>query len=152
MNIQSQGLDSSPDKDLPLKEDIRFLGRLLGDTVREQQGSEIFDLVETIRKKSISYLRDDDQPAKEQLEEILESLTPQQAVDVVRAFGYFSHLANMAEDQHHIRRSRLHELNDSPLRNGSIKLAIERVVSEGASKESLVQSVSYTHLTLPTKA
>ncbi len=139
MNIQAQGLDTSPDKDLPLKEDIRLLGRLLGDTVREQQGDAIFNLVEEIRTKSIAYLRDDNQTAKTELEEILEGLTPQQSVDVVRAFGYFSHLANMAEDQHHIRRTRLHELNKSPLRNGSIALAIERVVKEGATKESLVE-------------
>ena len=72
MNIQAQGLDTSPDKDIPLKEDIRFLGRLLGDTVREQQGEEIFDLVETIRQKSVAYLRDENKSAKEELETILE--------------------------------------------------------------------------------
>jgi len=38
MNNQSNDLDTSPAKDEPLKEDIRFLGRLLGDVVREQQG------------------------------------------------------------------------------------------------------------------
>ncbi|MDJ0612498.1 MAG: phosphoenolpyruvate carboxylase [Rhizobiaceae bacterium] len=146
MNTNAHGLDTNPDKDFPLKEDIRFLGRLLGDTVREQQGNDVFELVETIRKKSISFLRDDDQQAKKELEDLLENLSPQHAVDVVRAFGYFSHLANMAEDQHHIRRSRHHELNNSPLRNGSIELAIERVVKEGASKESLVEFFNDSNL------
>ncbi|MEL7429320.1 MAG: phosphoenolpyruvate carboxylase, partial [Pseudomonadota bacterium] len=138
MSIEVRGLDTSPDKDLPLKEDIRFLGRLLGDTVREQQGDQVFELVETIRKKSIAFLRDGDLAAKAELETLLEGLSPQHAVDVVRAFGYFSHLANMAEDQHHIRRTRHHELNKSPLRNGNIELAFQRVLKEGASKESLV--------------
>ncbi len=138
MNLQAQGLDTSPDKDLPLKEDIRFLGRLLGDTVREQQGQETFDIVETIRKNSISYLRDGDETAKQELNSLLDSLTPSQTVDVVRAFGYFSHLANMAEDQHHLRRTRHHELAKSPHRDGSLELAIERVVKEGATRDSLV--------------
>lgn len=139
MNIQSTDLDTSPSKDEPLKQDIRYLGRLLGDTVREQQGEEIFDLVETIRKKSVAYLRDGDAPAKEELEKILDDLTPTQAVDVVRAFSYFSHLANMAEDQHHIRRTRAHELAESPPRNGSMEKAFERAIAEGATAESLIQ-------------
>ena len=43
------------DADVDLREDIRFLGRLLGDTIREQAGSEIFDLVESIRRTAIRY-------------------------------------------------------------------------------------------------
>lgn len=138
MNIQAQGLDTSPDKDLPLKEDIRYLGRLLGDTVRDQQGEEIFDLVEAIRKKSVSYVRTGEKPVREDLEKILEGLSPTQAVDVVRAFSYFSHLANMAEDQHHIRRTRAHELAGSPPRNGTIAKAFARLVGEGKTAADLV--------------
>ena len=138
MNIQSTDLDTSPDKDQPLKEDIRFLGRLLGDTVREQQGEAIFDLVETIRRKSVAWLRDGDVEAKEELEELLETLSPAQAVEVVRAFSYFSHLANMAEDQHHIRRTRYHEIHGSEPRNGSMKKALARAIEEGISPSKLV--------------
>src|SRR5579872_4445067 len=46
------------DKDSPLREDIRLLGRLLGDTVREQEGGAIFDIVERIRQASIRFHRD----------------------------------------------------------------------------------------------
>jgi len=42
------------DKDAPLRNDIRMLGRLLGDTVREQRGAAAFDTVETIRRTSTS--------------------------------------------------------------------------------------------------
>ena len=49
------------DKDLPLREDIRLLGRLLGDCVREQEGEEVFDIVENIRQTSIRFYRDDDE-------------------------------------------------------------------------------------------
>lgn len=139
MNNQSNDLDTSPAKDEPLKEDIRFLGRLLGDVVREQQGDDVFDLVESVRQKSIAYVRSDDENAKQELEDILNGLTPAQTVEVVRAYSYFSHLANMAEDQHHIRRTRAHELAESPPRNGSMAKAFERAISEGATAESLTE-------------
>jgi len=139
MNLQDPAIENSNHKDEPLKEDIRFLGRLLGDTVREQQGQEIFDLVETIRRKSVTWLRDGDTTAKSELEALLERLSPSQAVEVVRAFSYFSHLANMAEDQHHIRRTRFHEISGSEPRNGSMKKALERAAKEGISSDTLVR-------------
>ena len=52
------------DKDLPLKEDIRLLGRLLGDTLREQEGDETFDLIEQIRQTAIRFRRDGDTQAR----------------------------------------------------------------------------------------
>ena len=137
---------SSEEKDLPLKEDIRFLGRILGDVVREQEGDEVFDLVETIRKSSIAYLRDADANTKAEFESILNDLTPVEAVQVVRAFSYFSHLANMAEDQHHIRRTRAHELAGSPARNGTMDKAFERAASEGATAESLLEFFNEAHI------
>ncbi|MCX8504261.1 MAG: phosphoenolpyruvate carboxylase, partial [Beijerinckiaceae bacterium] len=87
------------EKDRPLREDIRLLGRLLGDTVREQEGKEIYKIVEEIRQTSIRFHRDNDTPARDELEAILDGLTPAQTIQIVRAFGHFSHLANIAEDQ-----------------------------------------------------
>ena len=92
------------DKDLPLFEDIRYLGRLLGDVVREQEGDKVFDEVETIRQTAVKFRREDDSDALQTLEKRLRSLSPEQTVSVVRAFSYFSHLANIAEDRHHNRR------------------------------------------------
>ena len=51
-------------KDEPLIDDIRWLGRMLGDTVRQQQGKPTFDMIETIRRLSIQFHRDDDVAAK----------------------------------------------------------------------------------------
>ena len=101
---------TNSDKDAPLRDDIRLLGRVLGDTIRVQKGEAVFDTVETIRQTSVRYHRDDDEPAKQELEDILNRLGVEQVVDVVRAFSLFSHLANIAEDQHHIRRTRSHDL------------------------------------------
>ena len=84
------------DKDGPPREDIRQLGRLLGDTVREQRGEASFALVERIRQLSVRFHRDDDEAARAGLESTLDALSREETIDVVRAFSYFSHLANIA--------------------------------------------------------
>src|SRR6476619_7516769 len=92
----------------PLVEDIRLLGRILGDVIREQEGVPAFDLVERIRKLSVAFRRDADQDADRALKTLLKTLSGEQAVSVIRAFTYFSHLANLAEDRHTIRRREVH--------------------------------------------
>ena len=56
------------DKDIPLRDDIRLLGRLLGDCVREQEGDAVFDIIENIRQTSIRFYRSDDGTARRELE------------------------------------------------------------------------------------
>jgi phosphoenolpyruvate carboxylase len=117
--MSSQMMPSDPDarsnrnediaaleEDVRLREDIRLLGRILGDTVRDQEGADVFDLVERIRQTSIRFHRDDDEPARRELEIILDSMSIAETVRIVRAFSYFSHLANIAEDQNNIRQMR----------------------------------------------
>ncbi len=129
--------DNADGKDSPLRDDIRLLGSLLGDVVREQEGDEIFQLVEDIRRSSVAFHRDDDLVARAELEALLDQLSPEQSVQVVRAFSYFSHLANLAEDQHHIRRSRSHEMAGTPPRRGSIARALRDAASAGHSSGKL---------------
>jgi phosphoenolpyruvate carboxylase len=90
------GSRTREDKDQPLFQDIRYLGRLLGDVVREQEGDEVFDVVETIRQNAVRFRREDDSSAAQTLDKKLRSLSPEQTVSVVRAFSYFSHLAATA--------------------------------------------------------
>src|SRR5438552_17743771 len=94
------------EEDARLRTDIRLLGRLLGDTVSEQEGVDVFDLVERIRQTSIRFRRDEDKLARRELETILDSMSTSDTVRIVRAFSYFSHLANIAEDQNNIRQMR----------------------------------------------
>src|SRR5262245_29301894 len=93
-------------EDARLRTDIRLLGRILGDTVRDQEGAEIFDMVERIRQTSIRFHRDEDKLARRELEAMLDSMSTADTVRIVRAFSYFSHLANIAEDQNNIRNMR----------------------------------------------
>ena len=126
-----------PDKELPLREDIRLLGRILGDTLREQEGEGVFDLIERTRQNAIRFRRDRDPEAKRELEATLNKLDPVRTIAVVRAFSYFSQLANIAEDQHHNRRRRAHLIAGSQPQEGSMALALERAGAEGVSPDEV---------------
>ena len=128
---------STEDKDLPLREDIRLLGRMLGDTLREQEGEIAFDLVEKIRQTAIRFHREQDPDARRELDRILSELSNRATVVVVRAFSYFSQLSNIAEDVHHNRRRRAHLCAGSPPQAGSVTRALERVLGNGIDSDSL---------------
>ncbi len=130
-------LQEEPEKDRPLRDDIRLLGRILGDTVRSQEGEAVFDIVELIRQTSIRFHRDEDQGARRELEGILNSLSPKQTSRVVRAYSFFSHLSNIAEDQHHIRRTRAHALAGSAPRPGTMAHALGEARKAGVTSQQL---------------
>ncbi|KRB88984.1 phosphoenolpyruvate carboxylase [Noviherbaspirillum sp. Root189] len=143
------------DKDAPLKEDIRLLGRLLGNVLREQEGDAVFQVVETVRQTAVRFRRESDAQSGAELNRMLKKLTRDQTVSVVRAFSYFSHLANIAEDQHHNRRRRAHLLAGSAPQRGSIAWALSRLDDAGVSgatvrnffKDALVSPVLTAHPT-----
>ena len=97
---------STLDKDAALVADIRLLGRILGDTIKLHEGEATYELIETVRKLAVASRRLEDVTSRLSLAETLDALGDDQAVVVVRAFSYFSLLANIAEDRHHIRRQR----------------------------------------------
>ena len=115
------------DKDAPLKEDIRLLGRLLGEVIRHQEGEAVFEVVETIRQTAVRFRRESDPQAGADLDRLLKKLTRDQTNAVVRAFSYFSHLANIAEDQHHNRRRRAYLLAGSAPQPGSIAATLHKL-------------------------
>lgn len=133
------------EQDQPLVEDIRLLGRLLGDVIREQEGRAAFDLIEKIRQLSVSFRRHDDTQADRQLKRVLGRLSDDQAVSVIRAFTYFSHLANLAEDRHHIRRRLFHE-RAGHSQPGSLSNAFERLHAAGVKPAKIAQSLAKSHV------
>jgi phosphoenolpyruvate carboxylase len=124
-------------KDAPLRDDIRLLGRILGDTIRSQEGEAAFDIVEGIRLSSIRFHRDEDETARRELEAILDHLSGDRCNQIIRAFSYFSHLANIAEDNHNLRRSRAHAIAGSAPREGTIARALALVRQAGIGSEAL---------------
>lgn len=118
--------DDAAAKNKPLVEDIRLLGRILGDVIREQEGTAAFELIERVRSLSVAYRLKADASAGRVLDRLLKNLSADQTVTVIRAFSYFSHLANIAEDRHHVRRRAVHE-REGHLQEGSLAMAFDRL-------------------------
>jgi phosphoenolpyruvate carboxylase len=142
------------EEDVRLRNDIRLLGRILGDTVRDQEGADVFDLVERIRQTSIRFHRDEDKLARRELETILDSMSISDTLRIVRAFSYFSHLANIAEDQNNIRQMRARGPSGAPRPSPLVQtLSHAREAGIGADdlrrffKEALVSPVLTAHPT-----
>ena len=136
---------ASRDNERPLVEDIRLLGRILGDVIREQEGTEAYELIEQIRKLSVAFRRDADTEADKTLKKLLKGLSDDQTVSVIRAFTYFSHLANLAEDRHHIRRRAVHERAGNE-QEGSIDVALSRLRWAGISTRSIANTLAHSYL------
>lgn len=133
--MHQASLDTS--KDEPLRDDIRLLGRILGDTVREQEGESVYDIVERVRQTAVRFARDGDPAARNELAALLDPLPRDTTQAVVRAFSYFLQLANIAEDEHHIRRRRAHDLAGSPPREGSLIFALDSLSTAAVSPEAI---------------
>ena len=134
-----------PAKDQPLIDDIRLLGSMLGDILREHEGDACFAIVENVRRLSVSHQRDRDPRDEHALELILRGLTPSQAVAVVRAFSYFSHLANIAEDRHRVRRraEHAHDPDSAPHQDGSLARAFERFAEAGIDRAAVADMLRH---------
>ena len=137
--------DDAAAKNRPLMDDIRLLGRILGDVIREQEGAEAFALVERIRQLSVAYRLKRDAAAGRALDRLLKNLSVEQAVSVVRAFSYFSHLANIAEDRHHVRRRTLRAARGD-LQAGSLAACFERLARAGVRAADVARVLERAHV------
>ncbi|MFT3957040.1 MAG: phosphoenolpyruvate carboxylase [Piscinibacter sp.] len=133
------------EKNRPLVEDIRLLGRILGDVIREQEGKEAFELIERVRKLSVAYRLKSDAQAGRALDRLLKNLSGDQTVSVIRAFSYFSHLANIAEDRHHVRRREHHE-GQGHLQEGSLATAFERLANADIRASEIVKALRHAYI------
>ena len=131
--------------DKPLVEDIRLLGRLLGEVIREQEGQSACDLIENIRTLSVAFRRDADHAADQSLKKLLKGLSGDQTVSVIRAFTYFSHLANLAEDRHHIRRRAVHE-RTGDTQEGSLEVAMSRLRWAGITAKTIANTLAHSYV------
>lgn len=102
----------------PMREDIRLLGGILGDTIREQNGDEIFDLVERARVESFRVRRSEIDRAE--LADMFDGIAIRKAIPIIRAFTHFALLANVAEDIHRERRRAIHVAAGEPPQPSSL--------------------------------
>lgn len=142
--LKRQAADAA-EKNRPLVEDIRLLGRILGDVIREQEGKDAFELIERVRKLSVAYRLKSDAQAGRALDRLLKNLSGDQTVSVIRAFSYFSHLANIAEDRHHVRRRDHHE-RQGHLQEGSLAMSLERLADAGIRAADVARLLSHAYI------
>ena len=102
----------------PMRADIRLLGTILGDTVREQNGDEVFDLVERARVESFRVRRSEIDRAE--ISHMFDGIDIHLAVPIIRAFSHFALLANVAEDIHRERRRHIHVDAGEPPQDSSL--------------------------------
>jgi phosphoenolpyruvate carboxylase len=141
----SKPTDPAADKNRLLIEDIRLLGRILGDVIREQEGQAAYDLVERVRQLSVAYRLKRDAQAGRALDRLLKNLSSDQTVSVIRAFSYFSHLANIAEDRQHVRR-RLHHERQGHLQEGSLAMTLERLAEADIRATDIAKALSQAYI------
>src|SRR5437660_10371128 len=130
------------DKENLLREDRRLLGRLLGEVIRDQAGADALERIERIRQAAVTFRKENTSQAE--LDRLLNALDIDQTMDVVRAFSFFSHLLNIAEDEQQHRRRRVHAAAGAPRRPGSLSHALHEV--EGLSHDALMQWFARAHV------
>jgi phosphoenolpyruvate carboxylase len=132
---------SPEEKESLLREDRRLLGRLLGEVIRSQAGDAALERIERIRQTAVRFHREDGPHGggRAELERELNALDLNETLQLVRAFSYFSHLLNIAEDEQQHRRRRAHAEAGSPRRPGSFSYALDRARDAGVDAPALLQ-------------
>ena len=123
---------------------MRLLGRLLGDTLRRQEGQELFDRVERVRA-----LAKRARTGGEESDEVFEALAAElaampvdAALPIARAFAHFLNLANIAEQHHRVRRRRAYQRDpNAPPQPASIEEALPRLIAQGIAPDALHDAV-----------
>jgi len=131
----------------PLRQDVRLLGELLGDTLRERGGRHLFETVEQVRNLAKA-THTGERPLAD-LTNVLASLPVESTIPLARAFTHFLNLANVAEQHHRIRRRRAYQREpESTPQRGSCEETFARLLSSGISREQLYDAVCRLHIEL----
>jgi len=138
--------------DRPLRDDVRFLGFLLGEVLVEQEGRPFFEHEEQVRLLSIARRRgprDRRLEAGEELSSILATLPIDRAEAMIRAFGTYFQLVNLAEQHHRIRRGRAHAMDErSPPQRGSLAACLLAARDAGVRAPQMRAVIASLEVTL----
>ncbi len=118
----------------PLRAYVRLLGRTLGEAIKECEGQRAFDVVEKLRQVAVRLRREGNVRDGRALERQIARLTDDQATQTARAFGYFLHLSNIAEDRDQIQRRRRQELASHAPGRGSLQHTLDVLRGHGVGK------------------
>ncbi|HET8626497.1 MAG TPA: phosphoenolpyruvate carboxylase [Thermomicrobiales bacterium] len=121
-----------------LRDDVHLLGALVGEVLREQVGPDLFDAVEHLRTTAIA-LRATDAPDPDRERALLDWVQAQpttRLLQLVRAFGIYFHLINLAEQHHRVRRLREQAREGAPLHE-SAAAAVGALRADGVDEAAL---------------
>ena len=129
----------------PLRDDVRLLGTLLGETLRRQEGDALFERVERVRGVAKRARRDDAEESRRAFDELageLADMPVDAALPIARAFAHFLNLANVAEQHHRVRRRRAYQRNPhAHPQPASIEEALPRLAEAGVPADALHAAV-----------
>ena len=124
----------------PMREDIRLLGAMLGDTVREQNGEAIFELVESARVESFRVRRSEID--RTELARMFDDIDIHDAIPVIRAFTHFALLANVAEDIHRERRRDIHVAAGEPPQDSSLAATYRKLDAADLEAQTVARALT----------
>ena len=137
-------------KEAPLRRDVRSLGMLLGEVIREQEGDELFAAVEELRRLFIRQRETGPhtgslEPADEQMlraQRLIASLDVDDAYHLTKAFSIYFELTNLAETAHRRRRRRASRLDArQPPQPGTFEGTLLRLREAGIDRETVLASL-----------
>lgn len=120
-----------------LRNDIRLLGKTLGQVIKECEGKSAYDVIEKLRQAAVKFRREGDLKSGKVLERQIKRLETSETNSVARAFSYFLHLSNIAEDRDQNRRRRGHELADGTPMHGSLRHVLEFLQAQGVDSRKV---------------
>jgi phosphoenolpyruvate carboxylase len=139
--------DSGELKEAPLRRDVRSLGMLLGEVLREQAGEDVFAQVEELRQGTIRRREAEDQGATVAAADhaahamaLVHELPVERALLLTRAFGFYFELINLAETNHRKRRRLALQLSGAAgKQRGSLAGTLHAMVRVGISAEEAME-------------
>ncbi len=129
-----------------LQQDIRLLGRILGAAIRDSEGQPIFDVIETVRRAAVKFKREGIAQERETMIGQLNALSDEQANTLSRAFSYFLHLANLAEDRDQQKRQRRKLLSSDAALAGSLEHTLAELEQHGVSRKQVAGFLADTRI------
>ncbi|WP_397474481.1 phosphoenolpyruvate carboxylase [Pusillimonas sp.] len=130
----------------PLRAYVRLLGRTLGEVIKECEGQRAFDVVEKLRQVAVRLRREGNMRDSRALERQIARLTDGQATQTARAFGYFLHLSNIAEDRDLVQRRHRHELVSAEPTHGSLAHTLDALRGRGVGKARIRRYLETAHI------
>jgi len=126
----------------PLRQDIRLLGQTLGNVLIEQKGRPFFQHVETIRSLTKKARSKSSGDISKQVHRYLVKLPVEEMTSIARAFSIFLSLANIAEQHHRIRRTRLYKIQKpNKQHRASMESVFPYLLSKGVGREELYNTI-----------